>query len=451
METHHPTPDTAVNVARARTRFVVPFPYSVNRRGEPNNSSTVWTWTDATPADPIWRSAIDRNYFTLETEATRFTRSRTLVLRPPIGGGGPPPMNLEWFPPFANSIRRRLAMIVVGAYMVLFESLNSLQASALLQGFLVVDLEFPGTVTVVRPVQSPANTETPDRLTLADVLKVNELFKYYRLPYQGHSANGHSDMFRGCRFDWRKEALLDPEQPGYSRDAYLGRWDWMLQCPIDSVYGTWYYVVPQEWISQARHFEESSSRRGRLPRGWLTFPHDRAFVWTAVAADPAHLKDFRSTDADSSHWVHLVNADPPACSPCHASPYELEWIRPRTYRRWSHLGSQHGFAADSAAFWTPPDGSNQLFDSFFGVHFDLALTVLYSRVVLLHIGAGLGSSSYRSSLSDFLPCVELLMPLALSLQQQGHEMEALLRAAMDTDRMFENLARRVYMAVKLRR
>ncbi|KAI9333027.1 hypothetical protein DFJ73DRAFT_799396 [Zopfochytrium polystomum] len=520
-----------------------------------------WTWTEATPEDPIWRPFVDagggddddddddvdagddfgnprfdaddaafqrRNYFVPEAIFAAHARSRTFVLRAPSpAASAAATTDLSWEPQ-GTRWARALQMRMLGAYMVLFEfpsylvrgggggdNTNNIgvaaSPSALHHGFLVVDLEFPRRVQMINP-NGKADPRT-DMLRLADVLQVNELFKYYRLPFQGHQTLGYADLLKNTRFDWRKQGTIAevvaaangaPMPRRALRNAYLGRWDWMLECPIildnDGGGRSHWLPMPAAWIARARGFEQTLA----VPRrsdghdappaeatfGWLTYPDNRAFVWTAVAADLAYIHNpaaaassssSSSSSSDSSHWVRFVNVDLPSTNPTPVpTPFEQDWIRDRTYRRWAHFGSLYGFSYHSGAFWTAPaaadgDGDdgpaaaarNPFLDIFFGVYFDLALTLLYTRVVLLRIAsnlallpspppppslqwdvcdsraAGEAASGLVKVKRELRELTRRYLPAVYSTQQQGHELAELFRKCMDVDALAERLARKV--------
>ncbi|KAJ1554810.1 hypothetical protein HK405_004017, partial [Cladochytrium tenue] len=424
--------DETVLVGKARTRFAVPFPYwlqqqqqnqarhtDVHREETAARADVDWIWTEATAADPYWRPVLDgsldpqapgndndaafqrRNYFSPEVTAAYNDRARTFSLRASSSGHlRLPPMRLSWSPEGSRSgSSRNLDMEVVGAYLVLFEfptvDIKNHIPGPLHHGFIVVDLNFPSSVQLQN---TSSNSERADSLSLADVLQVNELFKYYRLPFIDHPTFGYADLLKGCRYDWRSESV--------------------------------------------------------------------------------HLTD-DSGGSDSGPWVRLVNVDLPSVSkPGIPTPFERSWVDPLTYRRWSHFGSQYGFTYHSGAFWTDPT-SDAFFDIFFGVYFDLALGLLYSRVVLLRFsldlallappaGAGhllyrgnppfsaarLGPSSairphalqtdrllsFRQNLQTF---IAVFLSPSLSIQQQGHELSGLFRTAMEIDHLYDHLLKRV--------
>ncbi|KAJ3328068.1 hypothetical protein HDU93_001678 [Gonapodya sp. JEL0774] len=370
---------------------------------------------------------------------------------------------------------------------------------------MVVDLVFPSKVEVTESGKTPKASNGEDPLNLSDVLQVNELFKYYRLPFLAHPKFGYSDLLSDCRYDWRKNACIgkltldESNSPPTSRAAYadyisrayLGRWDWMLECPlVHPVTKQNLHIMPQLWITRARDYEvslASSNSPGKTldtshpadpadptpsesTRGWLSYPDNRAFVWTAVMASSQHLTN-SSNGNDSGHWVRLLNVDlPSSSSPCGPTPFELSWVDPITYRRWTHFGSQYGFSYHSGAFWTTPD-NHSFVDIFFGVYFDLALVLLYSRVVLMRFNLDLAllapapgmrkmtpvsptsalatSKRGRSLRGDLRTFTQIFLPPSLSIQQQGYELSSLFRAAMEIDRFYDHLMTKVNAIARL--
>ncbi|KXS21959.1 hypothetical protein M427DRAFT_40714 [Gonapodya prolifera JEL478] len=520
--------DGAVAVAKARTRFVVPFPYWLQSTEQIESSQIglhhdEWIWTEGTPAYPSTRDLGQedaanrrRNYFVPEISIVCQDRARTFVLRRSTSQECPelPPLKLSWSPGGPGSdVVRTLDMVVVAAYMVLFEfpssDVHHHVPGPLHHGFMVMDLTFPNDVQVVAASGGLSTVSSRDSLNLADVLQVNELFKYYRLPFPGHPNFGYADLLQSCRYDWRKPELIgkpssDEDKAGskppksdgaFINRAYLGRWDWMLECPLRHPHTRQLLsLMPKTWIVKTRDSEaslvvpkpqgqrtENSSTRQRSEgpersSGWLSYPDNRAFVWTAVMADSSHLTTTSDgSRIDSGQWVRFVNVDLPTLqSPGNPSKFERSWIDPLTYRRWSHYGSQYGFTYHSGAFWTTPN-SDSFFDIFFGVYFDMALVLFYSRVSLLHFSwdvallapppgateAGRESSPFNSRAHGTPPSLVLLNDLqtftrmylqpSFSIQQQGHELSAVFRSAMEVDTLYEHLAKRLERLVTFER
>ncbi|KAI9333028.1 hypothetical protein DFJ73DRAFT_799397 [Zopfochytrium polystomum] len=317
--------------------------------------------------------------------------------------------------PVACRNGRTVELRVVGAFLVLFEFPGPVQVpkpDLLHHGFLVVDVRFPDAVDV----GGDGAEQRP--LTLEDVLMVNEYFRYYRCPYLFHY-NGFREFLADSPLDWRQPSpppLAKTSGPSRRklRDsllaAYLGRWDWMLACPIkltdtsggrggrsSSVPSLW-TLMPAAWISQARDHETSlASSRNRRPRsytrpetvcGWLSYADSRAFVWSAVAGSPARM---RAAGGDgesppSGAWVRFLNVDSPGTGP--PSRFESDWAAARTYMRWAPLDSRYGFTDHSGVLWTS-DGAGFVVDAFFNVYFDMALLLLYTRAVLFRFSSDL--------------------------------------------------------------
>ena len=147
------------------TRFVLPFAYQL----VPIDGYEVLHYGPAEIADQIWRE----RYLTEETEDVLFRRAGWFALR-----SGTEDWRWEGNTLFHN--RMAIPVCMAPPLLILFEysvHTNQVQwgqtARDMLQiGFLVIELFFPKT--------------NGGRPTLDDLRELNELFRYWQQPFEGH-------------------------------------------------------------------------------------------------------------------------------------------------------------------------------------------------------------------------------------------------------------------------
>ncbi|KXS21958.1 hypothetical protein M427DRAFT_130632 [Gonapodya prolifera JEL478] len=426
-----------------------------------------WVWEEAGPSDAMHTPGVGgvaedldfqrRNYFARETSFACHGHSIVLVLRAPRSAAVQPQGDLKGdaavvdmdaadanasqgertchssvddtqadvnardpetgskFPIIQsfNCRDRHVTASIDAAFMVLLEYPGAVATETpdiLHHGFLIVDVSLGPKVRV------GGRDDFVEALTLADVLVFNEYFRYYRCPYSDHYRY-YKEFLGANPFDWRGTGPRTSAIHGLSRsdvkEAYLGRWDWMLACPVKldeyntlftppttipvSPVKSYWTVMPPEWISRAREYETSLRDRDSLRHytrpdtvcGWLSYADSRAFVWTAVTGS-AHLMCSTKDDSEgppSGGWVRLLNVDQPGDSK--PSRMEVEWASARTYMRWASYDTRYGFSDHSGVIWSESDDDAFLTRIFFSVYFDMALLLLYNRVVLFRFSSDL--------------------------------------------------------------
>jgi hypothetical protein len=223
-------------------------------------------------------------------------------------------------------------------------------------GFLVIEAYFP-------------NGSQPP--SFEDLLRFNEVFRYWRCPYEKHATEfcvaELNSIYNGIL-----GTTAERDQEKNHQRLYTDRWLTLLRRPIEGRQGKRFSVMPLDWLD-----EDDGSGRNRQRNGdphWLVHPDDRTFTVACAFLDgessipdgsPAEkgtvswvsevaraFEDVGSSPPSlAGHWVKLLNIDRPY-SPDDdgsCSRFEYRWALERTYRRWAHDETLYGFTPHSMA------------------------------------------------------------------------------------------------------
>ena len=438
------------------SRFVLPFAYSTEAYST-EQASLLASGIHFKAHEPEELPARCK-YLTHETARVLFDRAGWFRLEGQI-----PALKLK----FSVSEGREITVGVASPRLILFEQTalvskpepsknpDPLQPDLLQVGFLILELFFFYDQNA--PVE------------LSDLLKLNELFRYWQEPFSGHKVENKdalaSELFQQLGRQWR---LADSKT---EHDCYFSRWEDLLQIPVQMKPNEWVSLVPKCWQEEARSFVLDNTAHADKPRGWAVYADNRCFVWTcALLSDGGNQlrKAVGSSNAPArklGHWIKLLNVDTPRGSRDgihHTTKFERDWARSRTYRRWEEVGTFYGFSYHSGAMLGPPFEDPPLWQHFGQMYFDQAMLLLYVRVVLFRFSERLTTISskardterdsrkhdiWQEDFSDlrwaFVLFTNLYRFPLLSNQQQGVEMYAIAREAMDVDELFEEVRKEI--------
>jgi len=236
------------------TRFVLPFAYNLKHLKEESLSEHPHHYevghSASGEANLKWR----KNYFTEETRQALFKRATWLLLKETVNGedsaargsDSPKPMDASRKFSIKISDGRTCEMVMSAPQIVLFElpsvaELNHRREAHLLQiGFLVVETHFPEPNCWIQP-------------TLDDLLRFNELFRYYDEPFNNHSRQ--VDKMLG-------KCAIHKLTYGKSEDN-------------DSVYRRWSKLLEFPLVHEGKVYEIVSD-------DWDIYADNRLFVWTCA-------------------------------------------------------------------------------------------------------------------------------------------------------------------------
>lgn len=456
------------------SRFVLPFRYSLREicgpaAGPPGNSWPFYRLLSCSDLDP---GSHRRHYLTRDTASVLFSRAAWFELMRPGPQGGA----IEF------SARRRAGgdgtyrVRVLPPRLVLFEYPGrdgsiapSGEPDVLGTGFLLVDLTFPD------PSAGP---------TLEDLQELNEVFRIWRRPFDGHDRErGYREILGDCPLDLTlgapagtpgfrvADASADGDPGRGEPDAYLDRWipllDVPLQAPVRRRKERAFLLFPggaDGWHDRVRAW----CRDPLVPDpGWAVYSDSRAFVWTcALVYDGAGaFHSGESGDEGSAgepwedrRWIELLNVDPPGYAGEEPGRFLRDVARERTYVRWAHLGTLYGFTVHSGAMLASPVESPALHRHFAESYFDQTLLLLYLRITSLRFSETLTSltaklrgeggrrpdrggweEDFASLREDFAVFTNLYEFPRVSNQEQGIEMYTLARKVLDVEEFFDEL------------
>lgn len=314
----------------------------------------------------------------------------------------------------------------------------------------------------------PNSTEGIPPPCLADVLRFNEIFRFWRCPYPEHQIV--------CGPELKSIAAgVNVGTADRSENLYSAQWSDILELPVAFSDGSCRRIVPY-----------GSSDAGNP--AWMINPDDRAFTMPFVvlqdrsddakqdsAAQAAQAYQFENSEFEGTrsagYWAQILNVDRPSSERwlAEASAFEFEWTNERTYKRWAHYGSLYGYCEHAAAAMVPaasgdnPHGEPPVGLHFASIYFDVTILLLYLRVSVLRfskrlhevtraaVGDGYGVvdgvRTWRKEFHEirwqFLLLENLYQYPHLSNQQQHLEMYALQRRVMDVTELYQEIDKEV--------
>jgi hypothetical protein len=381
-------------------------------------------------------------YFTKETGRTLFERAKWFVLDHNMAEARVwKTLSVEsdlGTPTYAVAVRPPA--------LILFEA-NTKECDVLCQAFLVIEAFFP--MTNAAPLY-------------ADLLRFNEIFRYWRCPFDRHaSSSGLVDgdgkpkpgfaekELKSIYESWNGRAF---DESGPLDDLYSYRWEGLLGVLLDDENGAMITLKSDVNL----------------------IADDRAFTVTFAVVDGAAIKSASEgfTIVGGGHkepglWVKLLNVDRPYSLAAlgEATAFECDWANKRTYKRWAggdyptlYGFSEHSFAILALAYWDngkPVHGEPELALHTGQFYFDVTLLLLYVKATLFRLSAALHGCSadmrdgktkmehwdsvFSELRTSFMQFEDLYKFPLLSNQQQHLEMFALQRDFMDIEELYSEV------------
>ncbi len=399
------------------TRFVLPFAWSLEPTASAAETSGVYR------RDDLSITGDRRKYFTPETAKALYDRALWLKLE----GSGDDAAGTFTF----HVERKAIAVEIAPPRLVLFEAdVRKRKPSVTGTGFLLVDVSFPAPRS---PEQAP---------TLDDLLLINERFRYWRCPWEGHLTKTSQTPSGDASYQTLLKELRSTD--GAENHPYFDWWENLLRFPVE-INGARFQLVSNDALENSRQWIDS----GKGKAGWIAYTDDRAFVWTCALTPGGSHDASRTLDpVHGPEWVRLLNVDP---TKDELSLFEREWSEQRTYTRWKEAGTLYGFTTHSGAMLGAPVAGLPTWQHFRELYFDELLLLLYLRVSIFRFKAELAEISEdltqdlreRAIADRFRDHRALLTFLTnlyrfplLSSQQQGIEMYVGMREALDIHELF---------------
>lgn len=449
------------------SRFVLPFAYSLQEVPGPAGgpSGAPEAFYRRLSIDELDPGARRRHYLTRDTADGLFLRAAWYELARPGSSSAGVEFSARRRAGGEGSYRVRIA----APRLVLFEfsefdASRGTQGDVLGTGFVLLDLTFPD------PSSAP---------TLEDLRELNEVFRLWRKPFDGHDdERGYRHILGDCPLDLTAPAGADAvrvadasTEGGDGPDAYLDRWLPLfrpeLEAPSRRGRARAFVVFPSgdgRWNDQVRAWV----RDPLVPEpGWAVYPDARAFVWTcALVPDGAGALRSPADGPEGStpqpwadpRWIELLDVDPPGYAGPTPGPYQMGVTREGTYLRWAHLGTLYGFTVHSGAMLGPPIKRPAIHRHFAESYFDQTLLLLYVRITSLRfserlrrltaqlrshgrkrVRRGPWEEEFGDLREDFAVFTNLYEFPRVSNQEQGIEMYSLARKVLDVEAFFDEL------------
>ena len=439
------------------TRFVLPFAYRPifwplqAIQGQQSDSARIQykeCFKRGRPQpDPSFLQA-RRDYFTPEVGSVLFESAKWIEIDSDAWGLS------SWARPIELECRgEKIEVSLLPPRMALFEWPTNIKKPETRQGkidifqtgFLMLDLYFP-----------ESRGDKSNRPELDDLLVINDLFRHFRCPYEGHT-DGYRRVLGKIPFKYEWDGANDEWEgigyPGFDlKRIYTDRWSHLLAFPVEIDGHFW------QLVSSSFHERPGTGPNWTPEDEVLIYADQRTYVWSAAIMNDGaksisgNLRTCEWRAHEFGHWVKFLNVDSPRTfCPTHthhdAMAFERNWAEERTYHRWEERGRWYGFSYHSGVMMAPGKKSGIPFWRHFRhMYFDIALLLLYMRITLFRFSrqlTGITDMTHiddprshdrfqrlRGAFSTFT--IRYQFPL-LSNQQQAIEMYSLARENFDID------------------
>lgn len=345
-------------------------------------------------------------------------------------------------------------------------------------GFLVLECFFPA--------------QQEQSVELQDLLKVNELIRYWQQPYERHWKDKAEPVLSHLPLLKSKQGHeVPPGSPLYYQELWARWLEYPIHVPCRCREND-VRLIPQSWMDESRKPAHLCDREAKTAPTWAVQPDNRAHVWTCgvhwdgepptlgkdvdgkqeliyqgnPALDDRVRKIGRGDETapeGSTPWLRLLNVDSPY-DPMNdkVSPFEAQWLPAHTYTRWAHYGTLYGFTPHSGAMLTAPCKEPPAWQHFRIMYFDQAIMMLYVRTCLFRFSQRLSAltakatklpptqpvssevvQDFRALRWEFAQFTSLYQFPLISNQQQAVEMYTALRKHMDIQHYYEHVRQEI--------
>lgn len=386
-------------------------------------------WKKSPVSEDINIDTKRRNYFTQETSSLLLDKA--LWIEPNEGSGWPLSIKV-----IHESQDISTNVIISAPSLVLFEAGEERKQerdSPLHVAFMLMDVFFP------------------DGVSIENFLTISEVFRYWEEPFQQLYSERKLSISQVGDHALRHYSII--WQPAFSL-AKLVHFEnrlFEVSTPEDTDFPLKrFYADNRAFVCSFCQFQKNSVK-GCLENA---IDHSMKSDWT------------RHSD-EIAPWIKLLNVDPHKPNEAFtASAFEAEWAKPRTYLRWAHCGTLHGFTTHSYAWLYTNDASeewNQKMASDFRTHYtDLTLYCFYLRQVLMRFNARLflitknlhhhtsdekllseARKHYGQLREQYLVFENLYRFPLLSTQQQPLEMYEIQQRELDIDVLYQEMSQQI--------
>lgn len=279
-----------------------------------------------------------------------------------------------------------------------------------------------------------------DDVTLNDLKTINELFRYYKKPYDVHTDTYtlRRDLELALEIptpDWTTNKTEPSKKKEPNDYNYTNLFKYFLDIPLKNQEG-FYYTLIQKKDSKDK---ESSD--------YDIYPDNRCFVYSAAIIQEESF--FSNRPEYKKDWIEYLNVDKPDdLYPYQNTNFLETWVTNKTYRRWKE--SIYGYTAHSAVMICEKSTASPLSFIFRGVYFFQTLILLYNRCTILRFSQRLSEISEREDDDNWTENFSKLRKQFtmfnniyrfpyISNQQQGIEMFAIAKDNMDMEELYEEI------------
>jgi hypothetical protein len=414
-------------------RMVLPMAWRSCKTVEPNDR-VAQRWRKSAATEDHQIISRRRNYFTQETASLLLDEA--LWIEPENLSGWP--LNIQVS---HESKVTSTGVLISAPSLVLFEARADREKkidSPLHVAFMLMDVSFPNGVSI------------------NNFLTISEVLRYWEEPFEGLYEERKIEIHEGGNQSLKHYSII-----------------WQSA-----------FALAKHITFENRHFEVSTPDVANFPLKSF-YADNRAFVCSFCrfvknpaegttgkgclenAIDHSLASDWTSHTVEIAPWIKLLNVDhhqPKA--PFKASAFEAEWAKQRTYLRWAHCGTLHGFTTHSYA-WLYTNGTseewNQKLASDFRTHYtDLTLYSYYLRQVLMRFNARLflitknlhhhtsdekllseARKHYGQLREQYLVFENLYRFPLLSTQQLPLEMYEIQQRELDVDVLYQEMSQQI--------
>lgn len=338
---------------------------------------------------------------------------------------------------------------------------DTTENSILQTGFLFIDVYF-----------SDDQVKKP---TIDDLLKFNELFRYFDMPYEYHHNAYYDclkdtpvDSFLDANNDYLKMKDKNCATLKQKRKNYFDRWLNYLKIPVnyDGKFFALTYTdkdnANNDWIKRAENWLcDPRPQTSSNMRTCLAHVDNRCFVWSAALLENGGFSLVNPCPSSATlqahefrHWAKFLNIDDDYFDPAKPfSAFDKNWAKERTYKRWEEDGTWYGYTEHSGVMLAGVTnlGTKHLCKVFREQHFDLGILLLYLRTSLFRTSRKLTliiheeekeclrREKLRQLRTNFAHFTILYQFPTLSNQQQAIEMYVLARRCFDIDELYREI------------
>ncbi len=298
----------------------------------------------------------------------------------------------------------------------------------------------------------------PEAVTMSDFLTIAEVLRYWEEPfatlYQERGIGSTKDKKEDETIPWEHYTNIWGRAFALVKNVTYRNQHFTLSTPENADFPLKkYYADNRAFVCSFCHFVPVTKHDGQQNDEPLS-----------KACEHATNSDWTQHANSMAPWIKLLNVDHHSGNSFSSSPFEADWAKNRTYTRWAHYGTLHGFTTHSYVwlYKSNSDSWNKEMSMNFLSHYtDLTLYCFYLRQVLMRFNAKLFNissdlscsamndryekirSEYGTLRKQYLMFENLYRFPLLSTQQQPLEMYAIQQRELDVAVLYEEMSQQI--------